>query len=119
MSIEKNLMKYGFVYDANNLRLKEVLKDNTKLKEVHIDTYPESPLASPTNFMLLLRTSEKNVIVSNDGDRIIFKKNDKNKTHFMNVLFLKISECFFRISGSCLEFIFNIQNIYYRITVFN
>lgn len=119
MSAEKNLTKYGFVRDVNNLRLKEVLKDRVKLKEIYIDTYPENPFASPTHFMLLLRTCEKNVVVSNDGDRVIFKKNDRNKTHFMNILFSKITKCFFRISESCLEFIFIIQNIYYRITLLN
>lgn len=119
MIAEKTLMKFGFVKDESNLQLKEVLKDNAKLKEIHIDTYPENPLDSSTPFTLLLRTSEKNATVSDDGNRIIFKRNDKYKTHFMNVPFSKITECFFKFSDGISEFILNIQNIYYRITVLN
>lgn len=119
MNTEKTLMKYGFVNDIKNSKLKEVLKDNVKLKEIHIDIYPENPLDSPTLFMLLLRTYEKNVIVSNDDNRIILKKNDRDKTYLMNILFSKIIECSYRILDGYSEFILNIQNIYYRITIFN
>lgn len=118
MNIEK-MIKCGFVRDENCLQLKEVLKDNTYFKEVHIDIYPENPLIHSTTFMLLLRTSEKNTVISNDGDRVIFKKNDINKTHFMNVLFSKITECFFKTCENYFEIILNIQNTHYRITVFN
>lgn len=119
MITEDTLIKFGFVKDKNNSQLKEVLKDNTKMKEIHIDAYPENPLASSTSFMLLLRVSERNAMISNDGDRIILKKDDKCGTHFMNILFDKIIECFYKACGGYLEFILNIQNIYYKITVFN
>ena len=121
MVTEKTLMKFGLTKDENNLKLKEVLKDNVRLKEIHIDTYPENPLvASPTSFMLLLRTIEKRVIVVNDGDRLILKKVvDKFETHFINILFSKITECYYKSFNGCFEFILNIQNIYYRIIVFN
>lgn len=118
MITEKTLMDFGFVKDENNLKLKELLKRDIKLKELHIDVYPDNPLdATLSPFMLLLRTTEKNVIVESDGNRIIFKKNDKYDTYLSNVLYSKIKECFFKISDACSEFIVNIQNTYYRITV--
>ena len=113
-------MKFGFIKDENNFKLNEVLKDNAKLKEVHIDIYPENPLAtSSTSFMLLLRAIENNVIIENNNDRLIIKRNDKFKTYIMNVLLSNISECFYEDLGSHLEFILNIQNIYYRLTILN
>ena len=120
MITEKTLMKFGLFKDENNLKLKEVLRDNTKLKEIHIDIYPENPLiSSSSSFMLLLRTIEKNATVSNDEDRIVLKKNDRYQTYFMNVLFSEITECYYKISDGLSEFILSIQNIYYRIIVFN
>lgn len=119
MVTEHTLMKFGFVKDENNLKLKEVLKNNIKLKEVHIDIYPENPLISPTSFMLLLRTIEKDAIIYNDNNRLILKKCDKNKTHIINVLFSKITECFSKTTDSYFEFILNIQNIWYKIIVLN
>lgn len=120
MTMENTLIKFGLAKDENNLKLKEVLKDNAKLKEIHIDIYPENPLvASSTPFMLLSRTIEKNVIVSNNNDRLILKRNDKFETCFMNILASKVTESFFKISESYSEFILNIQNIYFRITILN
>lgn len=119
MVTEHTLMKFGFIKDENSLKLKEVLKDNVKLKEVHIDIYPENPLIFPTSFMLLLRVIEKDTTIYNDNNRLILKKCDKKKTHIINVLFSKITECFSKITDDSSEFILNIQNIYYRITVFN
>ena len=113
-------MKFGLVKDENNSQLKEIFKNDLKLKEIHIDVYPENPLiSSSTPFMLLLRTIEKNAMVSNDESRIVLKKNDMHETHFMNVLFSEITECCYKVSDGFSEFILSIQNIYYRITVFN
>lgn len=119
MITEKTLTKFGFINDENCLRLKEFFKNNLKLKEIHIDIYQDNPLKSSISFMLLLRTSEKNAIISNDGNRLVLKKSDRYETHIMNVLFSKITECFFKSSDSCSEFILNVQNIFYRITVLN
>ena len=119
MVTNKTLMKFGFAKDENSSQLKEVLKDNARLKQIHIDIYSENPLASSMSFMLLLRISEENTMVSNDGDRLILKKSGKYETHLMNVLFSKVTDCFFKISEGCSEFILNIQNIYYRVTVLN
>lgn len=122
MVTKKALIKFGLTKDENNLKLKEVFKDNIKLKEIHIDTYPENPLiASSAPFMLLLRTIEKKIVVKNDGNRLVLKKNiDKFETHFMNVLFSSISECYYKIiADNYYEFIIKIQNIYYKITVVN
>ena len=119
MVTDNTLLKFGFSKDENNHQLKKALKNNIKIKQIHIDIYTENPLSSSNCFMLLLRTSEKNVTITNDENRLIIKKNDKYKNHIMNVLFSKVTECFFKVSEGCSEFILNIQNIYYKITVFN
>lgn len=121
MTAEQTMMKLGFAKDEKNTKLNEIFKDNTKLKEVHIDIYPTNPLvSSPTPYMLLLRTIEKKMLVKNSGTRIVLKKNiDGYDTYFMNVLLSEIKECYYSVSNGFSEFIINIQNIYYRITVFN
>lgn len=117
---DETLMKFGMVKDENNSQLKEIFKNNSKLKEVHIDTYPDNPLAtSSAPFMLLLRAIESDVSAIIDEDRLILKRNDKYGTYFMNVLFSKITECYYKISNDLYEFILNVQNVYYRITIFN
>ena len=121
MVAEKTLMKLGFTKDENNMKLNEVFKDNVKLKEVHIDIHPTNPLvSSSTPFMLLLRPIEKKMLVKNSGTRLVLKKNvDNYDTHFMNVVLSEIKECYCKSIDGYSEFILNIQNIYYRITVFN
>ena len=120
MITEKTLMKFGLTKDENNFQLKEILKNNLKLKEIHIDIYQENPLTSSSApFMLLLRTVERNAMVSNDEDRLVLVRNDGYETYFMNVLFSEIVECYYKISDGFSEFILNIQNIWYRITVLN
>jgi hypothetical protein len=108
-----------FVKEENELRLKEMFKTNNKLKEIHIDVYPENPLVSSNPFLLLLRTSENNATILIDNDRVVLKRNDKYETHFMNVLISKITECFSNICDNYSEFILNVQNVYYKITIIN
>lgn len=116
----ETLMKFGLVKDENNLKLKEIFKNNSKLKEVHMDIYPDNPLITSSEpFMLLLRTIENNVITLTDEDRLIFQRDDGYDTYFVNVLFSKIAECYYKTSQDFFEFILNIQNIWYRITVLN
>lgn len=119
MVTENTLMKFGFVREENNVRLKELIKSKNKLKEVYIDIYPENPFVSSNSFMLLLRTSENNATVSIDNGRLIFKKNDAYETHFMNILISKITDCFYKVCDDSYEFILSIQNIWYRITILN
>ena len=116
----ETLMKFGLVKDENNSQLKEIFKNNSKLKEVHIDTYPNNPLVTSSEpFMLLLRTIESDAVALIDEDRFILKRNDKYETYFINVLFSKIKECYYKTSNDLYEFILNVQNIYYRIIVLN
>lgn len=117
----QTITRLGFVKDEKNTKLNEIFKDNTKLKEVHIDCYPSNPLvSSPIPYMLLLRTIEKKMLVKNSGSRLVLKKNiDSYDTYFMNVLLSEIKECYYSLSNGFFEFILNIQNIYYRIIVFN
>ena len=121
MAAEKIMTKLGFTKDEGNTKLNEVFKDNIKLKEIHIDVYPTNPLvSSSTPYMLLLRTIEKKMLVKNSGTRLVLKKVvDSYDTYFMNVLFSEIIECCYKGSDGYYEFILNIQNIYYRITVSN
>ena len=118
---QETLMNFGLTVDKENSKvIKETLKDDIRLKEVHIDIYPDNPLVnSSTPFLLLLRTIERNISVTNDDKRLIFKRNDDNNTCIMNVLFSEMTECYYNVSGNYFEFILKIQNIYYRITIFN
>ena len=117
----QTIMKFGFVKDEQNTRLNETFRDNIKLKEIHIDIYPANPLVpSSLPYMLLSRTIEKKMLVKNSGNRLVLKKNiDGYDTYFMNVLFSAIKECYYKYSDGFFEFILNIQNIYYKITLFN
>ena len=121
MAAEKTLMKLGFVKDEDNFKLNEMFKDDIKLKEIHIDIYPTNPLvSSSTPYMLLSRTIEKKIFIKNSGTRLVLKKNiDGYDTYFMNILLSEIKECYYKDSNGFFEFILNVQNIYYRITVFN
>ena len=116
---ENILMKYGFVNEKDYSKFIEIIKNTTRLREVHIDTYSENPLLSSDSHMLLLRTVEKRARILFEDDSLIFKRDDIYGTHFVNVLISKIKECFSKMTGDCDEYILNIQNIYYRITVFN
>lgn len=117
----QTITKLGFTKDESNTKLNEVFKDNIKLKEIHIDVYPTNPLvSSSTPYMLLLRTIEKKMLVKNSGTRLVLKKViDSYDTYFMNVLLSEIKECYYNVSNGVSEFILNIQNIYYKITVYN
>ena len=119
MVMEDTLTKYGFVNEKDYSKLIEIIRNANRLVEVHIDTYPENPLLSSDSHMLLLRTVEKKARILVEDDRLIFKKNDIYGTYFVNVLISKIKECFSKTTGDCDEYILNVQNIYYKITVFN
>ena len=120
MVTDETLIKFGLTKDENNSQLKETFKNNSKLKEVHIDTYSDNPLVTSSEpFMLLLRTIENNARVLIDEDRLILKRNDKYETYFMNVLFSRIAECYYKNYNGFYEFILNVQNVFYRVTVFN
>ena len=117
--MEDTLTKYGFVNEKDYSKLVEIIRNANRLVEVHIDTYPENPLLSSDSYMLLLRTVEKRARILVEDDRLIFKRNDIYGTHFVNVLISKIKECFCRMTGDCDEYILNIQNVWYKITILN
>ena len=120
MTIEQTLINLGFTKREMNLCLHKA-ESIFNLKEVYIEVYPESPFDSSATFMLALRASEKNATASLGFDRIVLKKNDTNKTHVINILATKINECYYKgcPNYSYGEFILNIQNIWYKITIFN
>ena len=114
------MVKRIFKYDKENLRLNETFKDGRKLKEIHIEIYPNNPIESHSPFKLFIRTTEKNVIVSNDGNRLIFKKNNRLGTHIVNVPLSDITKCLEDASDErYISFVLSIQNIWYRITALN
>lgn len=126
MNTENKFANFGFVKEELDVYLNKMLllENNVKLKkiyvrEMYIDVLSENPLSSSDCFMLILRASEKNATISIEEDRIIFKKDDECKTHFVNISASKVTECFSKISDDCYEFILNVQNIYYKITIFN
>ena len=121
MNTEQTFVKFGFIKEELDVYLNKMLllKNKVKIKEIHIDVCPENPFASSSCFMLILRATEKNATISVEKDRIIFKKDDMFETHFVNVLISKVTECFSKISDGCYEFILNVQNVYYKITILN
>lgn len=121
MITKSTLIKSGFNKDKDSQKFKEILKHNAKLNEVYIEIYPDNPLSYSSNpFMLLLMTVENNIVVVHDNDRFILKKKiDNYDTYIMNVLFSKITRCYYKICDTYSEFIINIQNVYYKITIFN
>lgn len=113
-----NNINFGFIKDNDNLQLNKILKNNNKLKEIHIDMYADNPIESSIPFVLLLRVIKKNIIVLNDGYRLAFRMNDRFNTYIMNILLSDITECFIKITDEYYsEFILNVKNIYYKITV--
>ena len=119
MITEDTLMKYGFVAEKDYSKLIEIIRNTNRLIEVHIDTYPENPLLSSDSHMLLLRTFEKRAKILVEDDRLIFKRDDIYGTYFVNVLISKIKECYSKMTGVCDEYILNIQDVYYKITILN
>lgn len=112
---------FGFIKEDVYLYLDKIksLNNSMQLKEVYIDVYQENPLISSSCFTLILRTFEKNATILVKDGRIIFERNDVCRTHFVNVIASKITECFSKISDNYYEFILNVQNIYYKITITN
>lgn len=114
------IFKLGFIDDENNLLFKEIFKNGEKIKDIHIEVYPENPIESHSPFRLLVRTIEKNVLVSNDGERFILKMNDKLGTYITNILLSDITKCFVQVVDEhCSNLVINVQNIWYRIIVMN
>lgn len=119
--VTERITKLGFTKDENNSKLNEAFKDNVKLKEIHIDIYATNPLVSSSApHMLLLRTIERKILIKNSGNRLVLKKAiDGFDTYFMNVLSSEIKDCYYKDFNGVSEYILNIQNIYYKITICN
>lgn len=103
--------KYGFTLDKDLSELNRIIcKKN--FKKLHIDTYLEDP------YTLLLRTIESNVVISLEKDRIIIRKNDRNKTTVTNISLESIDNCITkRYDNTRYEIIFTVHNICYKIFV--
>ncbi len=118
----KALMKCGFSKDINNSELIRVFQDNAKFKEVYIDIYSNDPFDNTVRPILLLRCSEKNVSIVNDGNNIVLRMSDKYNTYISEIKLNNIKEnyfkCFKKSVSSCSEFVLNYQNIYYKIIIF-
>ena len=46
MTNEHNLIQFGFVKESDDVRLKQMIQNKNKFKEIHIDTYSENPFVS-------------------------------------------------------------------------
>lgn len=119
MATNKTFIELGFVEDKNNLLLESVFQNNTRLKEVYIDIYPNNPMVSSDDFSLLLRTHDNNVSLKNDGNRLVLKRCDKHETYIMNILLSNVTKCFIKGDANYCEVILNVQNIYYKINIIN
>ena len=113
------LTKFGFVKDENCLQLNEIFQNDSYLKEVYIDIYPNNPMICSESFELLVRTHNARVVVSNDHTRLVLKKCDKYDTHIMNILLSSVSECYIKGAEIYRELILKVQNIHYKITILN
>lgn len=118
MTIEQTFVKFGFIKDENNVFFNEVFKNNTKLNELYIDVYNENPINHSSSLMLLLRTCDKNISVVNENNRISFKKNDEFNTCITNLMIPKIKTFYKKVSDNYVDFILNICNVWYKITIF-
>lgn len=115
----KALIRCGFSKDENSLKLAEIFRDNTKLKEIHIDIYSNNPFDNVVAPVLMLRCNEKNVSVSNNGESIIIKKDNKYNTYIAEILLDAINDSYFKMNfENSFDFILNCQNIYYKVTIF-
>lgn len=115
----KALIRCGFSKDENNLKLAEIFRDNIRLKEIHIDIYSSNPFDNAVTPMLMLRSNEKDVLVSNDEKSIAIKKNDRHNTYIAEVSLDTINDSYFKINfEDSFDFILNCQNIYYKVTIF-
>ena len=118
--MDNNAFKLGFIDDRNNLQFNETFKSGNKLKDIHIEIYPNNPIESHSPFTLFIRTIEKNVLVLNDGNRLILESNNKFKTYTLNILLSDITKCFVEANTrGYSSFVINVKNIWYRITVVN
>lgn len=104
-------MKNDFVKD-NDKELFNQIFNNKKIKEIHIDTYMDSP------YVLFARIIEKNLLISNENNRMIIRKNDRYKTVIVNIFFDEIEDCRIKqYTDNQYEILFGVRNIYYKILV--
>lgn len=110
--------KFGYNEDKDNNCLIDVLANDNRLKEVSVDIYTANPFERSSIFMLPLRCIEKNIIVINDGIRLILKRNDIFGNYIMNILFNKIEESIYQqLSENTYDFILKFQNLYYKLSI--
>ena len=118
--MDKKIFQLGFIDDESKLLFKETFKDGEKLKNIHIEVYPNNPIESNSPFKLFVRTNEKNVAVSNDGNRLILKMNDRFGTYITNILLSDITKCFAQVANNrCSTFVLSVQNVWYRMDILN
>ena len=115
----KALMKCGFSKDVDNLESIKIFQDGVKFKEVYIDVYFNDPFDCKIKPILILRRSEKNVSISNDEDKLIFKMNDRYNTYIAEIDLNSIEDSYIKRNfEDSFDFILNCQNIYYKVTIF-
>lgn len=112
------LVKLGFIKDENDSMFKQLFYNGVNIKEIFIDVYFNNPCNNTYLPELLLRTDEENVSVSNDDINFTINKKDKYSTCMASILLNKMTNKYFKVNKDSFDFIFNYQNLYYKITVF-
>lgn len=114
---KKTLMKLGFVKDEDNVYFNKIFKNNARLNELYIDIYNKNPI-DHSSLMLFLRTYDKNVLIKNENNRLIFKKNDKFNTYIINIIISEIKVFYKKVSDNFVDFLLNVCDVWYKITIF-
>lgn len=104
--------KFDFTKDDTRTEFMNVFRKK-HFKTLHIDIYMKNP------YMLLLRTSAKNVSAEiKDGRIILSEKCSDYKTTVSDIILEKIKNCAIKkYNESQLELIFTVDNICYKLFV--
>lgn len=115
----ESLIKYGFSKDIDKSQLSKVFSDGIKIKELYIDIYSSNPFDNTVRPILMLRRSEKNVSVLNDGKSIIIKMDNNYNEYIMELMLDTVKDSYFKMNfENSFDFILNCQNIFYKVTIF-
>lgn len=100
---------YGFEMDYNMFEFRNAFS-SYNINEMYMDVYSNEP------YMLFSRVVCKNVSSTIENDRLVVKQN--NGISILNIDLSYVHQCVFKkYSESNLQFIFNLQDIYYKILV--
>lgn len=102
--------KYGYTKDNDKSKIICILKDKIDLETVSIDAY----LAKP--YTLILRSAEDSLTADMENERVVVKRNGKDRTSIMNVPIENVDNIYFKFTedSKCRMF-FTVRNICYSV----